>query len=206
MAKKQIPVVDPSEIWRIFACAEAYSETVHMFNHYIRQIPKNPQTGVIDLGLYRVLPGSVMDAFAAELYLKCLIHLCGGVAPGTHNWVLLVSLIPKKTQDRMKEHFEKYKNSGWGAAMQKARGSPFLDFDAYLPFGEIMFKDMRYPYEHKNPNAMIGGANVSLIRVSSRDAILDIKPDWGQPYILTPKESPPTVSTFQVQKTTELSS
>jgi hypothetical protein len=120
-------------------------------------------------------PAMVLSAFAAELFLKCLLLLEGTNPPPTHRLDVLFKLFSHKRQRRIQELWE-------------ADGRPRLtgfckslnlpsDLSNALAKCGSAFEKLRYYYEDPNKVVYyIGDFAWIMMRV-----IIEIKPEWTPP-------------------------
>jgi hypothetical protein len=124
-------------------------------------------------------PTMVLSAFAAELFLKCLLVMESGAAPPIHRLDLLFKRVSHKRQRRINELWETH---GRPKLMPLCRALKLpSDLGNALSKCGTAFENVRYYYE--NPQKVvyyIGDFAWILMRV-----IVEIKPEW------TPMEPPP---------------
>ena len=117
----------------------------------------------------------VLSAFAAELFLKCLLVLETGEAPPTHRLDLLFKRLGHKRQRRIQELWE---------ADGRPKLIPFCralnlpsDLSNALVKCGSAFENLRYYYEDPEKVVYyIGDFAFILMR-----AIVEIRPDWRPP-------------------------
>ena len=131
-------------------------------------------------------PMFVVQAFATELYLKCLLVLDGAVPWGHELYTLFGELKPDR-KIRI-EHFYKEHNDADVAFFDAQQAQPDVIFSLEFSLREMnkAFEKWRYAYESPGPqNSFLGQPWLAV-----RSAILEIKPEWDA--IGVALGSPPT--------------
>jgi hypothetical protein len=122
-----------------------------------------------------VVPTSVLSAFAAELFLKCLLVLERGNALPIHRLDVLFKNLPHKRQRRIQEIWESDARPKL-RAFCLAKGLPSDLSNALAKCGNA-FENLRYYYEDPNKvRYYIGDFAWILMR-----AIVEIEPEWVPP-------------------------
>jgi len=126
-----------------------------------------------------MIAGIVNSAFAAELYMKCLIFLETGATAKTHDLHKLYKLLKPVTRADIEQRFDE-KRQGvpvQGAEAYYARtGRRFADsFKDLITLGRDAFVEWRYLYEDSSSGLEYGLVPLPDILAN---LILEKKPEW----------------------------
>ena len=138
--KPQKPKRDPT---RIYVQAERF-----LFSEERLRSPANMESPAV--GAYIALPALVLSAFAAELYLKCLICIEGDSVPPTHNLKNLFARLNGKTQRRLEEMWTASlpsREAMFEFAEREFGYTAARDLRSALADGGSAFEQLRYVHE-----------------------------------------------------------
>jgi hypothetical protein len=179
MKKPRQSKLDPLKIYM-------NAERFRLADNYLRS-SANPD---IEFRQIIGLPALVICAFAAELYLKCLLCIETGNAPATHNLKALFRDLGHTTRFRVENLWKERLplQAGTFEIMERVTGrAPPRDFASALDAGAQAFVDLRYLHE-------TGGMGMSFVLgefpTMLRIVILEAKPEWA-----AVRHPPPTVHT-----------
>ncbi len=148
----------------------------------LRQINWPPEI----LPLHTV-PTISVEAFAFELYLKSLYVIDKKKTPPfTHDTKQLFKSLDALRQSQIKKYYQEWRNSDLGKAYSKQRD---MEFETVLEDSKDAFEYFRYIYQQPSPTTHGKGWVAGEVQVATRRVILDINPDWLQPFYAT--TSPP---------------
>lgn len=122
------------------------------------------------------IPGTVVELFATELFFKCLLHVESGIAPATHDVLVLFNSLSLANQLQMKSHFR---------ASVKANTPPpeisSRTIEQLLEESRDAFARWRYVYEFpKNvPGTKPLKASSDWVGMAVRGVLLKLKPEFG---------------------------
>lgn len=131
---------------------------------------------------------AVSHAFAAEVFLKCILTLLGSSKKG-HRLVDLFNNIPEKdtTGNNPKELIRKYYDERVRKLKERLVGpgkefyfASFSDFDQMLKINSDNFKWWRYNYEFDWSKQLINTSGVDHFCLALQKYILQLKPEWGK--------------------------
>lgn len=125
------------------------------------------------------LAGVVYDAFAIELYLKCLFRIERNAnPPHGHHLLTFYNMLSAPRRQRIKEiYVELIKNSRHANAVMSHQKNPHLyDFDRVIQEASNAFITFRYGYE--DPSKLMGYF-AQQVRDAARMAILEIHPEFS---------------------------
>ena len=132
---------------------------------------------------HTILPMSVLDAFACELYFKFLIaKTTGRNPPWKHNLVELFNLIPPDLQALIKFRWDNPKRSQ--AALRAAAGNR-ENFHTCLQQSATAFERLRYSYQYKMEALVWRGED---IMETTRNVIFEI---FGEEFAASRLPLPP---------------
>jgi HEPN domain-containing protein len=180
----------------VFLYGEAYSEAAsRLFHPQFTRFEPNENTQDIshagqkghivpfdpkDEGFY-TSPMTVLDAFAVELYLKCLYILdCNKHPPKKHDFLVLFERLTNKgTKDSIRLLYGEYiKISPIAPVLQKRDPKTYkevLELERYLELSGKVFEDVRYFYGWEGKSKMFYWP---MLRLAVRKTILAIEPMW----------------------------
>jgi hypothetical protein len=162
--KKPRALPDPEEIFR-HGVRFLYAEDLLR-----KEAVNNPRTS--QLGM---MPVMVLSAFAAELFLKCLLILEGQTPPDSHNLNMLFKRLPHKRKARIEQLWDKFVSDA-SANFEESERQLSSQEPQNCPgrLRRCIRKKMRYVYEDpKKVKFYIIHLAPALINV-----ILEIRPDW----------------------------
>lgn len=120
-------------------------------------------------------PPSMVNAFACELYLKCLLCMDKGLYPDTHQYTELIGAMNLQTVSRLKKIYQSII-----AQHPKSNLPGYTDdsFEEAIRRSNAAFVKFRYFYEgmHTEGEGWFGGRIVS----AARELILETNPSWKQ--------------------------
>jgi len=124
-------------------------------------------------------PSMVLAAFAAELYLKCLVYLESGKRTYGHNLKALYRELSPASRKRIRELWDKHipTKLGMFAHFKTLTGFDVPhDLEWALSTGARGFEQLRYIYEEEDPKGffILGDFPAMLRRI-----IVEMKPEWG---------------------------
>jgi hypothetical protein len=152
----------------IFQQANAFFQTIHHLHSTADRAKFAPMA----------VPVGVLSAFAAELMLKCLVHIETGQLPNKLHLLhdLFLKLRPE-TQKRLEDLWDciMVERKEILDKIDATRGTPRpRDLRSNLLAGNDAFRQLRYVYE--------GGADfeffLSDLPIILRQRILELKPEW----------------------------
>ena|SRR5579871_148697 len=157
----------------IFLYAEAAEKLIEQAK---RAAPHDAQTHVTDAAGFA--PMVTLDAFAQELYLKCLQAIDYGKANRGHDCKKLFSELTPGTQRAVKQMYSAELATS-PIAKQYAKNFPRdpMTLDKCLDLSSKVFEKVRYLYEGTGGTKMFSWP---LLRVALRKTILAIHPDWSK--------------------------
>jgi HEPN domain-containing protein len=125
-----------------------------------------------------IFPFMVCDSFAAELYLKCINHLEGGIYPSTHDLKKLFSRLSFAWQQLVEEKFNEVLSSLplEFVSEMKSAGDKIDDIRYCIGKSKDAFERMRYVYEEKNNGSVL----ITHVTCGIRLAILSKIPAWRE--------------------------
>ncbi len=143
-----------------------------------------------------MIPLVTNNAFAAELYLKCLIHVeTGQLIKAEHNLQKLFSKLPEKTQTEIEKRFDaeiskgpEMDRSNASEELKEAARSRPASLRAALKEGADAFVEWRYLYEDNLSKNFFALFPLPAIL---RYVILERKPDWAKFQITMTKIASP---------------
>jgi hypothetical protein len=132
-----------------------------------------------------IFPCAVVEAFAVELYFKCLLHLCG--KPGVRGHKLKVDLfdeLDKSTKTKLADYYNSAKGKSIGlSAAAFVSGATDYELETVLTRANDAFALLRY--WHENPGAAMpvvngvgGNAGLQEVMHALRQIIVELRPDW----------------------------
>jgi hypothetical protein len=121
-------------------------------------------------------PSIVVQAFATELYLKCMLARGGGSIPQLHELLALFQKLSPAQQTRIEKLYEE--DCGTDALMQRLSQTDFagkkFTMTQALTEMNTAFIQWRYAYEQPGPgNDVVGRPWVAI-----RTHILELEPEW----------------------------
>jgi hypothetical protein len=164
----------PNSPWLIFQYAESFHNAVTR----IRPNPaanKKPQS-VEDM--VRGVPMAVADAFASELYLKCLQAMELGKPAKGHDLKRLFDKLPSGTRNAIKAQYTNGVKANQDVVRSIRSAHPGFDvgFDNVIVMSSGVFERVRYLYEGTHPNMFYW----PVLSESLRKTILAINPAWKE--------------------------
>lgn len=126
-------------------------------------------------------PTIVLEAFAFELYLKCLLNLQNpGQTVSSHNLEWLFNQLARTTRDAIRREYNQPSEAA--KRSREARAAQFghvQDFDHDLHLSKDAFEAFRYLYEGSDGQAL-GNANYTATEImeATRAVILQREKDW----------------------------
>lgn len=163
----------------IFRYAEEYAAAANALRVRVGRLAKPPIRVKLDVPDAAILaPPAMVEAFAVELYFKCLLTIDWGKAPRGHK-------VKDELFDRLKPSSQK--SLRWiynkeletdAAAKTFAKSHPRIPMglDTCLALYNDVFETIRYLYEEK---PITVGA-WAILASSLRATILAIHPKWGE--------------------------
>lgn len=143
-------------------------------------LPKREPTNCVTVppqalfGLPTLIPTLVLQAFATELYLKCILVLNTGDAPHVHQLVQLYQQLTPTQKTRVEELYNAECQSD--LAFQGMQGTePTTTFTLVYALQEMnrAFEAWRYAYESVPEKSFLGHPWIAAARL-----ILELRPDW----------------------------
>jgi hypothetical protein len=112
-------------------------------------------------------PQIVLEAFAIELYLKCIATIETGDTPGGHHdlWRYFKRL-PADSKRRITQHYKE---------VLEGTVAPLLDIEQALKQSAEAFELFRYLYEHLDKTLVY---SASMVTTAARRRILEMQPTW----------------------------
>lgn len=156
----------------IFLYAEAFAEAAEELQPQFRKKPPG-RLHIPDAA--HAAPAATLDAFALELYLKCLYVLDHSDSAWGHDTEKLIGELKPGTQDSLRSHYEVVLSGHAEIVAELERDHPGLqEFDRALATSSKAFETLRYLFE--------GVSNVlfywPLIRLAARATVLSMQPTW----------------------------
>lgn len=122
-----------------------------------------------------IFPAYVNQAFACELYLKCLLQIKTPFVPKHHKLHLLFDSLPKPDRSEVIRHYKRWCKAD-PMHSQFFNKSKFKDdLRSVLEAGADVFETLRYAYEDRPLKQL---AAFSLPILALHDAILEARPEW----------------------------
>jgi hypothetical protein len=113
-------------------------------------------------------PQVVLEAFAIELYLKCILAIEGTAPPRRHDlWENLFVLLTPDNKRRLTHHYNE---------VLAGTTAPPLDIEEALKQSAKAFESFRYLYEHLDETLVYSAA---MVATAARRLILELRPAWG---------------------------
>jgi hypothetical protein len=133
-----------------------------------------------------LIPTLVLQSFATELYLKCLLVVSTGTAPHGHKLEVLYGQLSVPLQTRMSAIYDE-EAANDDAFQQLKEAEPTKDFGLLFALQEMnnSFEKWRYAYEVIPPKSFLGRPWVAAAKL-----ILGLRPEWVP--LLAPLGTPPT--------------
>jgi hypothetical protein len=188
MPQKGAPVGAPKYTAEtIFRYAEEYSAAANALRIRVDRSHKpaiRVKLYVPDAGI--LAPPAMVEAFAVELYFKCLLTLDWGKAPRGHKVKdeLFDKLKPATQQSLRWIYNNQLKTDAGAKAFAKLHPRIPMGLDTCLSLYNDVFETIRYAYEEKR----ITVGAWAILNSALRATILAIRPDWEK------KESPDRTS------------
>ena len=110
----------------------------------------------------------VTGAFAAELYLKCLLELASIAIPKVHRLTDLYELLPPDKRITVNAQYKKIHSDG----------GDILDV---LVAHDATFVDWRYIFDKQHEGFCLDFGTLRDACIALREAILLLRPDWRMP-------------------------
>ena len=122
-----------------------------------------------------VIPMIVIQSFATELYLKCILVLNGAKGPRGHELVRLYEQITADQQSRMEEYFTmQCEGDAAFLDMKRAEHTERFTLTDALRDMNRAFEVWRYAYESPGPQSGAWGHPW----IAAGRLILELRPDW----------------------------
>jgi hypothetical protein len=158
----------------IFLYAEAFSQAAEMLQDQFQQL--DPEKAVHVTQSAAGVPRTVLDAFATELYLKCLQkNELGKIVQKGHVLKKLFEALPTGTQKAIRYRYnEIVANSPITKVLQNKHPRFAVGLDNVLEMSSDVFFRVRYLYEGEHGKMFYW----PLLRTAVRNTIIAIHPDW----------------------------
>lgn len=172
MAKVAKPSVDAAVV---FSYAEAFSEATGLLDPQFKNVPPHTVTSFARAAHFA--PKVTLDAFATELYLKCLRRIDLGEPGWGHDCKRLFGQLKAGTQKAVRLHYANLLSTHPAVDLLNKNSpgvQPTLEF--VLDKSSDIFKTVRYLYEHEGENVEL--FYWPLVRMAVRETILTINPAW----------------------------
>lgn len=169
VAKKPRRQVKREDAPKIFRCAEAYARAAEALAEDLKQAVKGSTNKPED-----ILPLAVLDAFAVELYLKCLRVTDYGNHRRGHDLKELVEALKPETQQSIRVMYNHELASKEGRAYARMKPRSPIGFDRCLEMSKHVFEDSRYPFEMSDGKVEYW----TLLRKAVRRVICASYPQW----------------------------
>lgn len=129
---------------------------------------------------HRIMPMVVLQAFAVEMYFKCLYELTTGSSPGVHDFLKLYNGLPATTQIDLNRAYERRRKLDlFHLGVERDRPGDGYDLASVLQRSKDAFVYHRYIYEVRTGTTNTSDLGVLLEPL--RDLIFQRRPDWAKP-------------------------
>jgi len=151
---------------KIFLSAEGFWKSAFILGGYTQQAG----------GSFAVFPTLTNQAFACELYLKCLLHIKTTCVPKIHELHKLFDNLPVKERSHLVKTYKNLcKLDPSHDIFFKANPGFKDDLRSVLEKGANVFQTVRYAYEGMSGNQLI---YFNLPVTALRIVILENHPEW----------------------------
>jgi hypothetical protein len=156
---------------KIFITAETYRDAGFVLFRRWKEAGLEVRTRML-----MCAPIAMNQAFAIELYLKCLLHIETGKVSFKHDLEQLYNSLTKETQSKVNIHYEGYRAKNPESIFLE-KNLPMFSFDlpSVLKMIKNAFIDFRYYYELKGKDGIYTLGN---LMAASRRTIIEMKPEF----------------------------
>jgi hypothetical protein len=169
-----------------FRYAESFNQAVELLAPQFKRIGQPLTDGIVEPKtqfhvsiVADAVPFATADAFALELYMKCLYAMDHSECIRGHDVKQIYRGLKANTKRRLRNNYNaEVSKTRLLSTMDARNRKTMTSFTSYLNLSRRMFEEIRYLFER----AAIKKSRLAywpLLRFAARKSVLDIMPEWA---------------------------